>query len=108
LLENYCSIDKNKLTLLLLARFMEKKKIKGLEGLVVDSGKNCVAHDTIYAILAALFCHVYFAYCNYFAIHGFESPVKLSIHCISNFKYAAIQYHFKRFFSEVLFIFSLI
>jgi hypothetical protein len=38
--ENYCSIDKNKLTLLLLARFMEKKKIKGLEGLVVDSGKN--------------------------------------------------------------------
>ena len=60
-----------------------------LDGLVVDSGKNCIAHDTFYAILAALFCLVYFAYCNYFAIHSFESPVKLSIHSISNFKYCS-------------------
>jgi hypothetical protein len=74
--------------------------------LVVDSGKNCVAHDTIYAILAALFCLVHFAFCNYFAIYGFESPVKLSIHCISNFKYCGY-ITLSALSSEVLCIFSL-
>ena len=52
-------LTNNKLKILLLARLIKKKKIKGaLVGLVVDSGKNCVAHDTIYTILAALFCLV--------------------------------------------------
>jgi hypothetical protein len=90
--EYYCSIYKNKIIILLFDYFMEKKKIKDLDGVVVDSGKNCVAHYTIYAISAALFCLVNFAYCNYFAIHSFESPVKLSIHCISYFKHCSHKY----------------
>jgi hypothetical protein len=98
--EYYCSINKNKIIILLFAGFMEKKKIKGLDGVVVDSGKNCVAHDTIYAILVALFCLVNFAYCNYFAIHGFESPVKLSIHCISYFKHCSHRYPQEHYFRK--------
>ena len=61
----------------------------GLDGLVVDGGENCAAHYTVYAILTALFCLVYFANCNYFAVYSFESPVEFSIHCISYFKYCS-------------------
>ena len=103
----YCSIDKNKLTTLLFSRFMEKKKIKALDGLDVESGKNCCAHNAVYAVLTALFCFVHFAYCNYFAINHFESPVKFSIHGISYFKQCSRFFSPCALFSEVLFIFSL-
>ena len=36
----YCSIDKNKLTILLLARFIEKKNKRALDVLAVDIRKN--------------------------------------------------------------------
>jgi hypothetical protein len=66
--------------------FLKKGKIKGLDGLVVDGGKNRVTHDAVNAVLTALFSLVNFAYSNYFAVHGFESLVEFRVHCISYFK----------------------
>lgn len=57
--------------------------------LVVDRGKNCIAHYAVNTILTALFCLVHFANCSNFAIYGFESPVKFSVHCISYFKHCS-------------------
>ncbi len=42
----------------------KKRKMKGLDGLVADSGKNRVAHDAVYAVFAVLFCLVNLACCN--------------------------------------------
>jgi hypothetical protein len=70
----------------------QQKKMVKLDCLVVDRGKNCVTHYAVNAVFTALLCLVHFAYCNYFAIYGFESPVKFSIYSVSYLKHCSHRY----------------
>jgi hypothetical protein len=60
-----------------------------LDCLVVNSGKNGVTHYAVNTVLAALLRLVHFAYCNYFAVYGFEPPVKFSVYSVSYFKHCS-------------------
>lgn len=78
-----------------------------LSGLIFDCGKDSATHYAVYTIRAALFCLIFFANCNYFAVHSFETPIKFSIYCISYFEHCCHKYHLRALFSEVLFKFNL-